>query len=48
VPSTNLPLKKFDPSHDQTELGAPVIPLLCQEVCNLLVAEARRVVQENR
>jgi sirohydrochlorin cobaltochelatase len=48
VPTTNLPLKKFDPSHDQTELGAPVIPLLCQEACNLLVAEARRVVQENR
>ncbi|HZE13636.1 MAG TPA: DR2241 family protein [Chthoniobacterales bacterium] len=48
VPSTNLPLKKFDPSHDQTGLGAPVIPLLCQEACNLLVAEARRVVQENR
>jgi len=48
VPSTNLPSEKFDPSHDQTGLGAPVIPLLCQEACNLLVAEARRVVQENR
>ena len=46
--STNLSPEKFDPSHDQTGLGAPVIPLLCQEACNLLVAEARRVVQENR
>jgi sirohydrochlorin cobaltochelatase len=48
MPSTNLPLEKFDPGHDQTGLGAPVIPLLCQEACNLLVSNARRVVQENR
>lgn len=48
VPSTNLPSEKFDQSHDQTGLGAPVIPLLCQEACHLLVAEARRVVQEHR
>jgi sirohydrochlorin cobaltochelatase len=48
VSSTKLPPEKFDPTHDQTGLGAPVIPLLCQEACNLLVAEARRVVQENR
>ena len=48
VPSTKLPPEKFDPRHDQTGLGAPVIPLLCQEACNLLVAEARRVVQEDR
>jgi sirohydrochlorin cobaltochelatase len=48
VPSTKLPSEKFDPHHDQTGLGAPVVPLLCQEACNLLVAEARRVVQENR
>ena len=48
VPSTKLPAEKFDPWQDQTGLGAPVIPLLCQEACNLLVAEARRVVQEDR
>ena len=48
VPSTKLPPEKFVSIHDQTGLGAPVIPLLCQEACNLLVAEARRVVQENR
>jgi sirohydrochlorin cobaltochelatase len=48
VPSTSLPSEKFDSTHDQTGLGAPVIPLLCQEACNLLVAEARRVVQENK
>jgi hypothetical protein len=48
VPSTMLPPQKFDSTHDQTEMEAPVIPLLCQEACSLLVAEARRVVQENR
>jgi hypothetical protein len=46
--SPKLPPEKFDPRHDQTGAGAPVIPLLCQESCNLLVAEARRVVQTNR
>lgn len=44
--STILPEEKFDPSHDQTALGSPVIPLLCQEACNLLVAEARKIVKD--
>jgi sirohydrochlorin cobaltochelatase len=48
APSRKLPPEKSDPRHDQTGLGAPVIPLLCQEACNLLVAEARSVVQESR
>ena len=48
TPSTKLPAEKFDPRHDQTGGGAPVLPLLCQESCNLLVAEARRVVQADR
>lgn len=48
VPSTKLPPQKFDPAFDQTGAGQPVVPLLCQEACNLLVAEARRVVQESR
>ena len=48
VPSTKLPPEKFDPRHDQTGAAAPAIPLLCQEACSLLVAEARRVVQEDR
>ena len=48
VPSTKLPPEKFDSIHDQTGSGGSVIPLLCQEACNLLVAEARRVVQENQ
>jgi sirohydrochlorin cobaltochelatase len=43
--STQLPREKFDPSHDQAGLGEPVIPLLCQEACNLLIAEARRAVK---
>ena len=48
TPSTELPLEKSDPQYDQTGGGAPVIPLLCQEMCNLLVAEARAVVQAGR
>jgi hypothetical protein len=43
--SSLLPLEKFDPAHDQTGLGWPMIPLLCQEACNLLVAEAREIVK---
>jgi sirohydrochlorin cobaltochelatase len=43
--STLLPSEKFDPSHDQTGLGRPMIPLLCQEACNLLVAGARKIVK---
>ena len=48
VPSTRLPPEKFDPAHDQTGMGGDGtggIPLLCQEACNLLVAEARGVVK---
>ena len=48
VTSTKLPPEKFDPKQDQAGSDAAVIPLLCQEACNLLVAEARRIVQENR
>jgi sirohydrochlorin cobaltochelatase len=48
VASTRLAASKFDPLHDQTGAGRPVIPLLCQEACNLLVAEARKVVQTGR
>jgi sirohydrochlorin cobaltochelatase len=45
VPSRALPSEKFDPAHDQTGHGERTMPLLCQEACNLLVAEARRVVK---
>ena len=48
TPSTRLPPEKFDPGHDQTGRAEPAVPLLCQEACNLLVAEARNVVQDNR
>ena len=48
IASTRLPPEKFDPIFDQTGGGRPVIPLLCQEACNLLVAEARKVVQAGR
>lgn len=45
IASTRLPPEKFGPLPDQTSLGERVIPLLCQEACNLLVAEARKIVK---
>ncbi len=41
MPSTRLPPEKFQLRYDQTGSGEAVIPLLCQEACNLLVAAAR-------
>lgn len=41
--STLLPAEKFDPAFDQTGRGESTLPLICQEACNLLVAEARKV-----
>jgi sirohydrochlorin cobaltochelatase len=43
--SSQLPARKFDPAFDQTGHGERVIPLLCQEACHLLVAEARKIVK---
>jgi sirohydrochlorin cobaltochelatase len=52
IASTNLPKEKFHPAHDQVMAskspGSPTpatIPLLCQEACNLLIAECRKVVK---
>ncbi len=52
VASTKLPTEKFDPAYDQVEASAQpgsaipaTVPLLCQEACNLLVAECRKVVK---
>lgn len=45
LPSTQLPPEKYESTHDQTGLGEPVIPLLCQEACNLLINETRKVVK---
>jgi sirohydrochlorin cobaltochelatase len=56
IASTKLPKEKFDPAHDQAEAkprsaigattkGMTTVPLLCQEPCNLLVAECRKVVK---
>jgi sirohydrochlorin cobaltochelatase len=39
-----LPPSKSDPSVDQTGEARRVIPFLCLEACNLLVAAARKVV----
>ena len=55
VSSTKLTKEKFDPAYDQIKaLGRPgsatpataTIPLLCQEPCNLLVAECRKMVKD--
>ena len=43
--SMRLPLEKFIAQIDQTGREERAIPLLCQEACNLLVAEARKVVK---
>ncbi|MFN2474750.1 MAG: DR2241 family protein [Chthoniobacterales bacterium] len=48
VASTLLPPAKFDPQHDQAGRGEQAIPLLCQEICNVLVAAAREVVKTAR
>ena len=50
IASSKLPKEKFDPSVDQAaacpESTIPAtVPLLCQEPCNLLVAECRKVVK---
>ena len=44
-PSTRLPPEKYETTHDQTGRDEAVIPLLCQEACNLLVSETRKVVK---
>lgn len=44
-PSKLLPPEKYDLRHDQTGRSGPTIPLLCQEICNLLVAAARETVK---
>jgi sirohydrochlorin cobaltochelatase len=41
-PSDRLPPEKYAVPHDQTGRGEKVMPLLCQEACNILVAEMRK------
>ena len=52
IASTKLPKEKFDPAYDQAQApkrpgsATPAtVPLLCQEACNLLIAECRKVVK---
>jgi sirohydrochlorin cobaltochelatase len=49
TPSTRLPREKFDPAFDQMrepmESSGAAIPILCQEACNLVVNEARKLVK---
>jgi sirohydrochlorin cobaltochelatase len=55
IPSSRLPPEKFEPAVDQylsakrprpATAATESIPLLCQEACNLLVAEARKIVKK--
>ena len=46
IPSTKLPAEKFDPVHDQTGRGETAIPLVCQEICSLLLNECRKAVKD--
>ncbi len=55
IASTKLPKDKFDPACDQVSAPNPpgstppaTVPLLCQEACNLLVAECRKIVKGER
>jgi sirohydrochlorin cobaltochelatase len=43
---SSLPLSKFDPRVDQLGHTEKCVPYLCVEACNLLVANARRVVKQ--
>ena len=46
IASTKLPTEKFDPALNPPGAAPPAtVPLLCQEPCNLLVAECRKVVK---
>jgi len=52
VASTKMPNEKFDPGYDQGMASNPpgsaipaTVPLLCQEACNLLIAECRKMVK---
>jgi len=50
IASSKLPKEKFDLAVDQAAMPPesttpPTVPLLCQEACNLLVAECRKVVK---
>lgn len=40
-----LPPSKFDPGFDQSGRGEDARPLLCQEACNILVAEIRKAMK---
>jgi len=46
TPICSLPASKFDPCVDQLGHTGKCVPYLCVEACNLLVANARRVVKQ--
>jgi sirohydrochlorin cobaltochelatase len=44
-PSAKLPPEKFDPTHGQTGRNKNTIPLLCQEICSIVLNECRKAVK---
>jgi sirohydrochlorin cobaltochelatase len=55
-PSSQLPSNKYDSQYDQARTSLPdglptvarMLPLLCQEACNLVVGECRKTVQAGK
>lgn len=47
IPSARLPVEKYHPSVGGTGRDGDAFPLLCQEGCNLLIAEARKVAKDS-
>ena len=45
TPSSQLPQEKFDSTHDQTGRGETTIPLLCQEICSVLLNDCLAAVK---
>jgi sirohydrochlorin cobaltochelatase len=46
-PISSLPRAKFNPRFDQLDGAEKGVPYLCVEACNLLIAEARKVVKQS-
>lgn len=42
LPSSKLPREKFNATHDQTGRNEVTIPLLCQEICSIVLNECRK------
>lgn len=45
MPARRLPPEKFDPGVPQMQTSLKCLPVLCCEICNLLVAQGRRLMK---